>query len=77
MVKKVLKKGKNNILYARLGYMGETHNKRIILIVDDIDDDPSKICFCESYISSKITRNPSKKLISEVTIKLDRVYMDL
>ncbi len=77
VVKKTLKKGKNNILHARLGYMGETYSKRIVSMVDDIDGDPTKICFCESCISAKITRNLSTKPMSEVTTKLGRVNMDL
>ena len=77
VVKRALKKGKNDILHARLGHMGETHSKRIISMVDDIDNDPTKICFCESCISAKITKNLSTKPMSEVTIKLSRVHMDL
>ena len=77
VVKKILRKSKNNILYARLGNMGETHSKKIISMVDNIDGDPTKICFCESYISAKIMQNPSNKPISEVTTKMNRVYIDL
>ena len=32
VVKKALKKGKNDILHARLGHMGETHSKKIVVI---------------------------------------------
>ncbi len=77
LVKKALKKGKNDILHAQLGHMGETNSKRIASMVNDIDGDPTKICFCESCISAKITRNPSTKPMSEVTTKLGRVNMDL
>ncbi len=77
VVKKALKKCKNDILHARLGHMGKTHSKRIASMVNDIDGDPTKICFCESFISAKITRNPSTKPMSEVTTKLGRVHMDL
>ena len=61
VVKKALRKGKNDILHTGLRYMGETHNKKIVSIVDDIDGNLTKICFCESYISAKITQNPSTK----------------
>ena len=43
VVEKDLRKGKNDILYARLEYMGETHSKKIISMVDNIDGDPTKI----------------------------------
>ena len=77
VVKKALKKGKNDILHTRLGHMGETYSNRIISMVDDIDDDPTKICFCESCICAKITIHPSMKPMSKVTTKLGRVHMDL
>ena len=78
VVTKALKNGKNDILHARLGHMGETHGKKIISMVDDIDGDPTKICFydCKSCTGTKITQNPSNKPMSEVTTKLDRVHMD-
>lgn len=57
--------------------MDETYSKRIISIVNDIDGDLSKIYFCKLCINLKIMQNPSKKPMSEVTTKLDRVYMDL
>ena len=76
-VKKALRKGKNDILHARLGHIGETHSKKIILIVDNINGNLTKICFCELCISAKKTRNPSSKPMLEVTIKMGRVYMDL
>ena len=74
---KALKKDKNDILYARLGHISESHSKRIRSMVDDIDDDPSKICFCEACMGAKMTRNPSKKPISAATENLERVQMDL
>ncbi len=77
VVVKALTKDKNNILHARLGHIGESHNKRISHMVDDIDIDPSKIWFCEACIEAKITRNSSKKPIPAVMEKLKRVYMDL
>ncbi len=77
VIKKALKKGKNDILHVRLGYMSETNSKRIASMVDDIDGDPTKICFCESCINAKITRNPSTKPMSQVTTKLGRMHMDL
>ena len=77
VVVKALKKDKNDILHTRLGHIGESHSKQISSMVDDIDGDPSKICFCEACIGAKITRNPSKKPISAVTEKLERVHMDL
>lgn len=77
MIKRALKKGKNNILHTHLGQINETHGKKIILIVDNIDDDPTKICFCESYFSAKILRNPYSKPMSEVIIKMGMVYIDL
>ncbi len=72
-----LKKDQNDILHAPLGNIGESHSKRISYIVDDIDDDLSKICFCEIGIGANITRNLSKKLISAVTKKLKRGHIDL
>lgn len=77
MVNKALKKGKNDILHIYLGYINETYNKRVISIIDDINGDPSKIYFCESYISSKIMRDLSKKPVLKVTTKLGRVNIDL
>lgn len=77
VVKKAWIKSKNDILHARLGHIGETHNKKIISMIDDIDKDPSKISFCKSYIGSKITWNPSREPMSKVTTKLGRVHMDL
>lgn len=76
VVKKALKKGKNNILHARLGHMSKTYNKKIVLIVDNIDSNPTKICFGKSCIGAKIMRNPSTKLMSEVTTKLGRIQID-
>ena len=77
VVKKALKKGKNDILHIYLGYMDETHCNRMISMVNVIEDDPTKIRFCESCISTKITKNSSTKSMIEVTTKLNRVYIDL
>ena len=77
VVVKALKKDKNNILHVQLSHIGESHSKQISSMVDDIDSNPSKICFCEICIGAKITRNPSKKPISAMTEKLERVQMDL
>ena len=77
MVKKALKKSKNYILHARLGYMGKIYIKKIVSMVDDIDGNPTKICFYNSCISIKIMQNLSTKPISEVSTKLDRVHVDL
>lgn len=76
IVKKSLKKGKNDLFYACLGHMVETYNKKIISIVDDIDSDPTKICFYKSCISIKITINLSIKTISEITTKLGKVHIN-
>ena len=77
VVVKALKKDKNDILHAQLGQMGKSHSKRISQIVDDIDGDPSKICFCEVCIEAKITRISSEKPILPGTEKLERVHLDL
>lgn len=72
VVAKVLKKGKNDILYLYLGHMGKTHRKKIVLIIKDIDIDMIKICFCDCklYTSIKIMQNLSNKPILEITTKL-------
>ena len=77
VVVKDLKKDKNDILYARLGHIGESDSKRISHMVEDIDGNSSKVCLCGAYIGAKIPRNLSKKPISAVTEKLERVHMDL
>lgn len=77
VVKKALKKGKNNIFYIYLGHIDETYSKKIISIINNIDGDSTKICFYELCISAKIIRNLSTKPMSEVTTKLGRVYIDL
>ena len=46
-------------------------------MVDDIDGDPSEICFYKANIEVKITRNPNKKPILTMTEKLERVHIDL
>lgn len=77
VVKKALKKGKNDILYVCLGHIGKTHGKKIILIVDNIDSNSTKICFHKLYISAKIMQNLSSKPISEITTKMGKMYIDL
>lgn len=76
-VAKALKKDKNNILDAQLGYIGKSHSKQISHMVDDIDGNPTNIYFCEIGIKAKITKNSSKKPISAMTEKLKRVHIDL
>lgn len=76
MVKKTLKKGTNYLFYTCLGYIDKTHNKKIILMVDNTDGNTTKICFCKSYISAKITQNLSSKPISEITIKIGGMHID-
>lgn len=73
---KALKKNKNDILYIQLGHIGKSHSKQINSMINNIDGNPSKICFCKIYIKAKITKNLSKKLISTMIEKLKRVYMD-
>lgn len=69
IVKKTLKKGKNNILYIYLGYIDKTNSKKIVLMIDDINSDIIKICFYELCISAKITQNLSTKFMLEVNTK--------
>lgn len=76
VVKKALKKRKNDVLHECLRHMGISHGKKIIFMVYDIDGDISKICFCKSYISSKIIYNPSKKFILEVIKKWDGIHIN-
>lgn len=79
MIAKALKKDKNDILYICLRHIDKIYRKKIVLIVNNIDIDLTKICFCDykSYICTKITQNLSNKPISEVTIKLDiRVHIN-
>lgn len=77
VVKKSLRKEKNDILHLCLMYMGKTHSKKMISMVANIDSDQTKICFCKSCISAKITQNSSSRLMSEITTKMGRVHMDL
>lgn len=55
IVIKVLEKGKNDILYVCLRHMSETH-KKFFWIIDDINNDPTKISFydCGLYTNTKI-----------------------
>lgn len=77
MVKKILKKSKNDILYARLGNMNKTYSNKIISIIDDIYDNLTKICFYKLGIDAKIMQNSNIKSMSEITKKQGRVNMDL
>lgn len=58
--------------------MNETQRKKIVLMVDNINDDLIKICFCDCELctSIKITQNLSNKPMSKVTTKLGEVHMD-
>lgn len=76
VVKRALKKSKNNIFYTYLRHIGKINSKKIISMIDDIYGDPTKICFYELYISIKIIRNLSIKAISKVTTKLGKVHID-
>lgn len=51
-----MKKGKNYILYVYLGHMGGTYGIKIILMIDDINGNLTKIYFydCKSYTNIKI-----------------------
>lgn len=77
VVMKAIKKSKNDICHVRLGHLGETYSRTISGMVNDMDGDPSKACFCEPCVGAKITRQASKNSMSEVTLKLGRVHMDL
>lgn len=74
--KKILKKDKNNIFHTYLKHISQTHNKNVILIPDNIDDNLIKICFYKLYISTKIMQNLKSKPISKIIIKLSKVYID-
>lgn len=78
MIIKALKKGKNYILYVYLGHMSETYGIKIILMIDDINGNLTKIYFYDykSYTNIKIMQNFSNKSISEIITKLGRVNMD-
>lgn len=51
--------------------MGEIYGKKIFIIVEFINSNLTKICFCKLYIRIKIIQNLSNKLKSKVTIKLN------
>lgn len=76
VVKKALKKGKNDIIYIYWRHMDETYNKRIISMINNINSDPNKICFFESYINLKTMQNQSKKPISKIITKLGKIHID-
>lgn len=73
----MLKKNKNNIFHIYLGNIDETYNKKIVLIIDDINNNSTKICFYELYISTKIIHNLNIKPISKINTKFDKVYKDI
>lgn len=77
MIKKALKNNKNDILHAGLENVDKTYSKKIVLMVDDIDGDPTKICFCKLFINAKITQNSRSKPMSEVIFKLVRAHIGL
>lgn len=56
--------------------MGEIYGKKIFIIVEFINSNLTKICFCKLYIRIKIIQNLSNKLKSKVTIKLNWVSID-
>lgn len=56
--------------------MSKTHNEKIFFIVDNINGDLTKICFCKLYISAKITQNAGIKPLSEITINLSKIFID-
>lgn len=58
--------------------MDGSHGNKIVLIVDDINSNSTKICFCDykSFPNTKIIQNLSNKLMSKRTTKLGKVYMD-
>lgn len=72
-----MKKGKNDILYIHYKRISETHNKKIISILDNIDGDLNKIYFCNLGIDAKIIKNPSVKPMSEIITKLGKMHIDL
>lgn len=46
-------------------------------MVDNINGDITKICFCELCISAKILQNLSTKPILEIITKWDSIHIDL
>lgn len=57
--------------------MGDIYSKRIILIVNNIDGDLTKICFYKLYINIKIVKNLCTKPMSDIITKPYRVHMNL
>ncbi len=53
MIKKALKNNKNDILHAGLENIDKTYSKKIVLMVDGIDGDPTKICFASCLLMQK------------------------
>lgn len=52
--------------------MGKTHNKKIISIMNNINSNPTKICFYKLYIGAKIMHHLSSKPISLIITKMVR-----
>lgn len=77
VVKKALKKGKNNLFYEQLGHMGKIYSKKNFSIIDNIDGNPTKIYFYQLCINAKITKNPRIKPILKITTKLNKMHMSL
>lgn len=46
-------------------------------MIDNIDGDLTKVCFCELCINAKIMQNLNSKPMLKVTTKIVRVYIDL
>lgn len=76
IVQKALKKNKNNTSYIHLKHIDQSHNKKIMLIVDNINNNLTKTCFYNLYITAKIMQNASINLISKITTKLSKINID-
>lgn len=57
--------------------MSKFNNKKIVFMVNNIDNNHTKICFYESCIGVKIMSNSNIKPRLEVISKLDKLYIDL
>jgi hypothetical protein len=76
IVMMVAKRTSHQLLHARLGHPGKTASGRFKVLVDGIAE-ALQACFCESCVQSKITRTPSKKVMTPVKNKLGRLHIDL
>ncbi len=56
MIKKALEKSKNDIFHALYVHISGANSKTIVSMINDIDCDLTKIHFCESCISAKISQ---------------------